>query len=314
MPTNTLDSTLDAISSITRKYYVKKLVDDVNTSNACLFWMKKNGGTETIDGGTDIRVPIRYARFSARGWYSGTETLDTSYNEKKFNLIFPWAQYNISVTISGLDKLKNAGAAKVLDHVKTETEAAKEDVLDAFGTGLYSAGTDTKSIIGARVWLTTTGTYGGISATANSFMQAKMDTTTTSLSLSGMQTRYEACSEPPDTPNLITTTDTLFNSFWSLLQPQQRFTDGDMAKAGFKNLMFNGASVLEDSYCPSGYMVFWNMKHIKLYSHSDRNFPGTFEDFQKPVNQDAMVGHIYWAGQLVCEQSRKQGAFTALTS
>lgn len=29
----------------------------------------------------------------------------------------------------------------------------------------------------------------------------------------------------------------------ALLQPQQRFSDSDMASAGFKNLLFNGATV-----------------------------------------------------------------------
>lgn len=103
------------------------------------------------------------------------------------------------------------------------------------------------------------------------------------------------------------------NSFWSLLQPQQRFSDGDTAKAGFKNLMFNGAIVSEDSYCPSGYMVFWNMKRIKLVSSTKRAFPGKMEDFIKPHNQDVRVAHIFWAGNLVCEQPRKFGAMTALT-
>lgn len=314
MPTNTQDANLDAISSVTRKYYIKKLADEVNTSNALLFFMRKNGGMDTISGGTDIRVPLRYARFSARGWYQGTETLDVSANDKKFAMIFPWAQYNVSITISGIDKLKNAGPEKVLDHVKTEVEAAKEDVLDAFGTGLYSAGTDSKSIVGARVFLSASNTYGGISQSSNSWLAAKMDTSTTALSLAAMQSRWEAAKEAPDSPNLVTTTETLFNSFWGLLQPQQRFTDGDTAKAGFANLMFNGAPVLEDSYCPSSYMVFWNLKHMKLYSHSDRNFPGMFKDFDEPINQDAMVGHIYWAGQLICEEPRKQAAMTALTS
>ena len=86
-PTNTQDSTLSAINSVTNKYIIPKLADEVNTSNALLLYMQKNGGMETADGGSDIRQPMRYARFSARGWYSGTETLDTSYNEKKFALI-----------------------------------------------------------------------------------------------------------------------------------------------------------------------------------------------------------------------------------
>lgn len=314
MPTNTLDSALSAINSITKRKFIPKLADEVNTSNALLLYMGKNGGMDTVEGGTDIRQPLRYTRFSARGWYSGTETLDTSYNEKKFAMIFPWAQYNVSITISGLDDLKNSGEAKVIDHIKSEVEAAKEDVKDAFGTGLYSSGTDAKSIIGARVFLSTSNTYGGVSQTSNSWLQAKIDSTTTVLSLNAMQSRWEAAKEAPDAPNLITCTESLYNSFFALLQPQQRFTDGETTKAGFQNLLFNGAPVLEDSYCPTSFMVFWNLKHLKMYSHSERNFPGKFIEFQKPINQDASVAHIYWAGQLVCEEPRKFAALTAITS
>lgn len=313
-PVNTLDSTLSAINSVTLKYIIPKLADEVNTSNALLLYMSKNGGMDTCSGGADIRQPMRYARFSARGWYSGTETLDVSYNEKKFSLIFPWAQYHVSPTISGLDQLKNSGPSAVLDHVQTELAAAKEDVKDAFGTGLYSSGSDPKSIIGARVFLSTSNTYGGVSQSSNSFLQAKIDSTTTGLSLSAMQSRWEAAKEAPDAPNLITCEQSIFNSFWNLLQPQQRFTDGEQAKAGFQNLLFNGAPVLEDSYCPTSNMIFWNLKHLKLMSHSDRNFPGKFVDFEMPINQDAMVSHIYWAGQLICEEPRKFAALTGITS
>src|SRR6266446_2450182 len=176
-PTNTLDSTLSAINSITQKYYIPKLADEVTTSNALLMNMEKKGNMQTIDGGADIRQPMRYARFSARGWYQGSETLNTDYNEKKFALIFPWAQYHVSPSISRLDQIKNAGDAKVIDHVESELQAAKEDIRDAFGTGLYSSGSDPKSIIGSRVFLSTSNTYGGISQSSNSFLQAKMDTT-----------------------------------------------------------------------------------------------------------------------------------------
>lgn len=314
MPTNSLDSQLSAINSITHKYFVPKLADEVTTSMALLMQMQKKGCMETVSGGADLRQPLRYARFTARGFYQGTETLDTSYNEKKFALIFPWTQLHVSPTISGLDELKNSGAAKVIDHVKSELEAAKEDIKDLFGTGLYSAGTDPKSFVGCRVYLSTSNTYGGVSQSLNSWLAAKVDSTTTVLSLGAMQQRYEACKEDNDQPDLITCTESIFNSFWSLLQPQQRYQNSQTAAAGFTSLMFNAAEVMEDSYVPTSHMIFHNLKHLKLYSHSDRNFPGKFIDFERPINQDALVSHIYWAGGLICAQPRKQGLLSALTS
>lgn len=306
---------VSAINAITKQLFIPKLQENVYISNSYLYYLEKNKGMETIAGGQDIRVPVRYARFNARGWYSGGQLLNTAYNEKKTALVFDWKQHYINPTITGLDKLKNSGENKVIDHVKSEMQAAEEDIKDSFGTGIYSDGsTNTQSITGCRAYLSTTNTYGGISQSQESWLQAKMDTTSTTLSLALMQARYEAASQPPIRPNLITCTETLFNSYWSLLQPQQRFSDDSAAKAGFKNLLFNGATVLEDSYCPSSFMVFHNTDYIKLYSHEERKFPGKFMDFQEFFDQDAMIAKILWMGEFVCSAPRYQAAFTGLTS
>ncbi|GAG48267.1 unnamed protein product, partial [marine sediment metagenome] len=73
-----------------------------------------------------------------------------------------------------------------------------------------------------------------------------------------------------------------------------------------------GAIFSEDSYVPSGYMVFWNMKKVKLVSSTKRKFPGKMIPFKEPHDQDVTIGHIRWAGNLVCEEPRKFAAFTAL--
>ena len=207
------------------------------------------------------------------------------------------------------------GESRVIDHVKSEVEAAEADLKDAFGTGIYSNGsTDPKSIAGTRAYLSTSATYGGISQSSESWLQAQIDSSTTTLSLSKMQERYEACRIANEAPDLITCTETLFNSFWGLLQPQQRFQDSDTASAGFKNLLFNGAVVLQDDYCPSSNMQFHNTKYITLFSHKDRKFPGAYEDFRMFFDQDAEIAKLQWAGAMVCSSPRLQGAMTALTA
>lgn len=306
---------ITAINAITKQKFIPKLVDNVMLSNALLMYMQKNGGFETQDGGQDIRVPVRYARFSSRGWYSGSESQNTAYNEKKTALVFDWKQYYGNISISGLDQLKNAGDSKVIDHVKSEVESMEEDIKDGFGTGMYSNGTtDPKSIVGLRAFLSTSATYGGISQTSESWLASNIDATTTTLSLAKMQERYELARIGKEAVDVILTTETLYNSYWSKLQPQQRFADSDTANAGFKNLLFNGAAVMQDDYCPSSHMIFLNTKFIKLYSHSERKFPGKYVDFDKPIGQDAQVASFLWAGALVCSSPRLQAAMTALTS
>jgi hypothetical protein len=308
--TNTADALADALTSITKRYYVPKLNDNISTSNALLMRVKK----DTCPGGSDIRVPLHYAFINGAQWYAGDQTLNTNYNEKKIAAIYNWKQLDIPVVIVESDRLKNAGSEKVLDHLDTEMTIAQATAKNKFGTGMYSNGTtDPLSIAGTRAIISTSATVGGISQTTYSWWAAQLDSTTTNVSLGTMQTMYENCMEDDDKPDLITAYPGAFNRFWSLLQPQQRYQNATLGAAGFENLRFNQADVVVDSYCPSGYMNFINTKHLILKSHNERNFPGKMDPFIKPVNQDARVAHLLWMGALVSDENRKLGAFTALT-
>jgi len=121
-----------------------------------------------------------------------------------------------------------------------------------------------------------------------------------------MTQMYGACTIDNDTPDMIVTTQEIYDAYESALQPNKRF-DGDakLVDAGFQALRFKGASVVVDSHCPAGMMLFLNTKYLDFKVHSKRNF--SFEAFQKPVNQDARVAKFFWMGQLVCTNPRMQG-------
>lgn len=307
---NTNDALADALTSISQRFIVKKMSDNISTSNVLLMRVKK----DTADGGTDIRVPLNYAYIAGASWYAGDQTLNTSYNEKKIAAIYNWKQLDIPVVIVEADRLKNAGAAKILDHLKTEMDIAQLTAKNKFGTGMYSNGTtDPLSIAGIRAIISTSATVGGISQTTYSWWQGQVDATTTSFSLGAAQTMYNSCKQDEDKPDLITAYAGAFNRYWSLLQPQQRFSNTQLGEAGFENLRFNQADFVVDSYAPSGYVSFINTKHLILKSHSERDFPGQMDPFQKPVNQDARIAHLLWMGALISDENRKLGVMNALT-
>ena len=307
---NSADALADALTSITHKYFAKKMSDNISTSNVLLMRVKK----DTVDGGSDIRLPLQYAYVNGAAWYAGDQTLNTNYNEKKIVAIYNWKQLDVPVVIVESDRLKNAGAAKVLDHLKTEIEIAEKTAKNKFGTGMYSNGTtDPLSIAGIRAIISTTATVGGISQSTYSWWQGQVDSTTTNFSLGAAQTMYENCMEDDDKPDLITAYPGAFNRYWSLLQPQQRYQNSTLGAAGFENLRFNQADFAVDSYAPSGTVAFINTKHLILKSHSQRDFPGKIDPFQKPINQDATIAHFLWMGALVSEENRKLGIMNALT-
>lgn len=301
----------DQISAITQKKFIPKLVDNIFDSNALLQRTKKKS-YEKIDGGTSIMVPLNYAQASAGGWYSGADTLSTTDNDVMTAAEYQWKQIYKSVSINRLDELKNSGDAAILKLVKNKVQIAEKSIQDDMGTGIYSAGTDAKSIVGLRSILSTSNTVGGISQTTYSWWAAQVDSSTTTLTLAAMQSRDQAATIGNDGPTVIMTTRALYNAYYALLQPSQRFVDSETGKGGFTSLMFNGKPVIVDAHCPSAHMLFLNEQYLHLFYHADEDF--RFEPFAKPINQNVKVAKIFWAGAYGSSNCRMQAAMTALTS
>jgi hypothetical protein len=303
--------TYDQISGITEKYFVRKLHDNIFDSNPLLARHKKKN-YDKIDGGERIMVPLNYAQVSAAGWYSGTETLSTTDNEVITAAEYTWKQLYGNISISRLDELKNSGDAQIINFVKAKVQVCEKTLKDQLGTGLYSAGSDAKSIVGLRDIVATNQTVGGISQSTYSWWQGQVDSSTTTLSIAAMQSRHNVCSVDSDQPSVIMTTRALYNSYYALLQPQQRFVDAESAKGGFQSLMFNGIPVLADSHCPASHMFFLNENYLHLFVHKDEDM--RFEPFQKPINQNVKVAKIYWTGAYGSSNNRLHGVITAATA
>jgi len=303
--------TWDNVNAISRKYYVPKLVDNIFDSNAFFMRMKKKGKMPTYSGGTKIMQPIIYATNTSGGWYSGDANLTIDAVDTKTALEFnPKFGYQ-SITVLRTDILKNSGDAAVIDLVKAEFQVAERSMRDRFGTGLFSDGTDSESITGARVFCSTSSTYGGISQSTYSWLQSQVDSSSTTLTIPTLQTQFEAASEDNDMPTVAFTTGTLYNAYYGQLQPQQRFSDGDTARGGFKNILYNGIPVMIDSHVPANHWFFFNENYIDLRTHKDENF--RFEPFLRVPQNNVNYAKIWWAGELVCSAPRYQALLSALT-
>lgn len=305
--------TYDQLSSITEKKFLPKVVDNIFDSNPLLQRLRENGQYKTVDGGTSIIVPLEYAQTSSSGWYSGADQLDTADNDIGTGAEYAWKQAFANISILRSDELKNMGDAAKVDLVKTKTKNAEKTLADKLGTGLYSSGTDAKSIVGLGSMMSASNTIGGIAQSTYSWWRpAGLDTTTTTLTMSAMQACYNAASIGNDTPSVIMTTRANFNRYYGLLQPQQRFVDSKSANGGWSSLMFNGTPVIVDSHAATGYVYFLNEKYLHLMAHPQENF--RFEPFTKPINQNLQVAKVYWMGAFGSSNLRMQSALTAIAA
>ena len=230
--------TYNQISAITRAKFIPKLRDNIYQANPLLMRMQKS--KVVLDGGTSILVPLEYATLTASGWFAGADTLDTSDNETITSAAYSWKQHYANISISRRDELINSGDSQILDFVKSKVKSAEKTLSDNLSNGLYNAGTDAKAFGGLRLILATGNTVGGIDQSANSWWQANVDSSTTTLSMSALQSQFNSASIENDSPSVAVATRSIYNSYYALLQPQQRFVDSETAKGGFQSLMFNG--------------------------------------------------------------------------
>lgn len=299
------------INGITRDFFMKKLYDNVFNSNPLLQRMKDKSYRK-VSGGNKILIPLEYDDVSAAGWYSGSETLSVTDNEVFTAAAVDWCQLYASVNISGRDKRINNGSEQVIDFVASKVKNAEKTMASLMSTGIYSDGTDAKSIVGLRDWVATDQTVGGISQTTYTWWAAQVDSSTTTLTMSAMQTLYHNCVLNNDQPTVAVATKANYNRYYALLQPQQRFTDTQSAKGGWTSLMFNGIPLIADTSCPANHLFFLNEGQLHLCYHPEADM--TFTGFKDPINQDVEVAQVLWMGAFASSNNRMHGKFSALTA
>ncbi len=302
--------TYDQISAITEKKFIPKMTDNIFDSNPFTKRLKEK--SPKLDGGERIMVPLLYAQTTSNGWFTGADTLSVSDNEQFTAAAYVWKQAYANITVTRLDELKNSGDSAVLNLVKNKVKAAEKTLAATLGTGVYNDGTTSKAIIGLRAIVDSASTVGGIAQGTYSWWQAQEDTTSTTLTMSVLQSLFTDASIGNDSPTVGLATRANYDRYYNLLQPQQRFIDVSTAKGGFASLMFNGIPMIADSYCPANHVFLINENYIDLYIHKDENF--RFEPFIKPIDQNVKVAKIYFAGALGSSNNRMHAKAEALTS
>ncbi len=311
------DPNVGVILSTTLKKYRKTLVDNIHKSNAVFYYLKENNGFKEEDGGERIVAPLMYGKNTTAVSYDGYEALDTTPQTGIDSAEYNWKQYSVSISISGKEERQNQGTSRIINLLEAKTNQAEMSLTEALSVGLFSDGTGnaSKNLTGLEAMVSNSGTYGGINSATYTWWQAGIESTGEALGLAKMRTGFNSASVGgKDTPNLIVTTQTLFEKYEGLVTTTiQMNSEGTkkLGDGGFQVLQFKGVPVVWDEQCPSGTMYFLNTKHMKLVAHKDANFETT--DFVKPENQDAKVAQILFMGNLTCDRRKSFYKLTGKT-
>jgi hypothetical protein len=310
------NANFDALLSTTLANYRSQLTDNVFTARPLTYTLMDKGRIRMLNGGTKIVEPLIYGQNSTVASYSGYDSLALTPQEGISAAEYDWKQYAASIAISGIEEAKNNGEQEIINLLEAKIMQAEESMRESFNQMFFADGTGNsgKDWNGLGNLIESGNTVGGInSATAgNEFWRSKEDNDAVALSLADMSSMYNSVSVGNDHPDTLLTTQTLFEKYEALLQPNLRYTDTKTADAGFQNLLFKAAPVMYDVHCTAGTFFFLNSKYITLVGHSNKWFSQT--EFIKPEDTDARYALIMCYGNLTVRNRAKQGKLTAKTA
>ena len=244
--------TWDSLLTTTLSNYRETLVDNIFDSYPFLSYINGKlgdavrGGSvkRVLDGGESIVEQILYGMNSTVKSYSGYESLDVTPQEGHTIARFSWKQYSGSITINGLEERSNKGEARMINLLEAKAKQTEMTLRDKLSQGAFSDGTGNggKDLTGLAAIISSSGTLGGLSATTYPWWASTASTSSSFAAngISTMRTMFNTISFGNDKPDAIFTTQTNYEYYEGVLQPQERFTNTKAADAGFVNLTFKG--------------------------------------------------------------------------
>lgn len=305
----------------TFELFLSKQPKDAIFNDLVLFDVLEKRAKIKRKGGIKLLEPLMYAKSTSGGSYSGYDTFDVSPQEGFTNAEYSWKFYEWSISISGPEELQNAGESQMIDLLEgkwEQTRMSMQDKLDQ-DSFLDGTGNNSKELTGLALMVDNAGTYGNIVRSTNTWWKAVETAAGGVLAVSGsagMRRIFNDASlgKAKRTPNLIIGTQIEFEAYEALMDANMRFTNTGEQNVGFSNpnLMFRSAPLFWDEYCQSGVMYFLNTEFMKLVVHEERDFKTS--EWKKPVNQDAKVAQIFFAGEMVSSNCRHLAKLTGITN
>jgi hypothetical protein len=310
MPLPTLSpDQIEDIYTTTFNQKLPEVIDNVYASNPVLGILNQQERI-LLDGGRRIEQNMIFDKLIG-GSYNRSDTFQNTRKVTRTAFIVDWKLHRAELALDGLDELQNAGAMAAFDNADLKLQEMELTLKDNVGAELFGAGTDNQgaALNGFAEWIddgTNFATIGGVTRGTDAVgtaAKATLDAVGGSLTIPALQTDYGAVTIENEKPNLIVTTQTLWNALFNRVQPQQRYPTGpgtifdDLARIGFESLKFQRAAVVVDSHVQSGRFYMLNTNFIKLIVHAAR--PGVLRGWMPTSNKDERVNQLFWAGNLV---------------
>jgi hypothetical protein len=310
---------------------------------------------EIMDGagtaaGVSLIHKVPLFRTLATGIVSGYNPMVTQDQNLLVNASLNWANiYYANISLSMDEIMENSGAQgveKLVDLLKTKTNAAKTQLKENVYTDLYGSATNDAAgnftLVGlAAAAGSITNTYAGIlrTTTANAGWlpnlyattvadDVLLDPTTKATYFPSLLRRYWMAAAHDQAPNIIVTTKNLYEILQFIAERNNLILNGNVANLSFSKVQMSGSDakqaqkdppVFWDSYCTTKHVYGLTTENWKAWVFPNANFEpadvfGDGHIWQHGDKQLAGYMTIVWKGQILCEVPRQQFCMTTLGS
>lgn len=301
-----------------------QIADEVLHHNPLLLSLDQQGLIRKFSGGYELRKPVLYNDTAQGGFYSGFSSFNLDAIDDFTAFRFAIKQCYEPVAIDGRSRRANRDQAQLLDLAEQKMKASISRLKNTVSTSLRGDGTGSGGLEfdGIKKAVSTSpssGTYGQIDRTSNSF--ARNLAINVTLSASNVQEQItDAISQITrgnETPDLGIMDRTAWKYLHSSLTAIQRIQlPTKKADAGFRVLSYDGvdfvfdggfgSSVLETNSCRLLNTKYWSFDMVR-----GADFKPLAPEMARPVDQDAFFTVIIVEGNLCCSAPALQAVIYA---
>lgn len=288
--------TANELNAVSKQYYDDKIEQSVYEKSPLFYKLKKDNKV-TISGGERLQWPVRLDELGTAGAVNPKAQVNFQAKQTRYPAQDEWGFYVAHNIITWDERAKNAGKGKIIDLAKDRAQEISDDMNNKLYEDLFATTQGDNAITPLGDIVDSSTSYAGLDPATYSNWAAQEDSSTTTLTLygSGSLSAIENDAMFGDKgPNFHITTRDLQSKFESLLEPQKRYEDKEMADAGFKSVSWHGYPVVSDVFVPANTWYGLDLDAIKLVAHSDYGFGNVSEwmDFT-PLGYVNALGKVY---------------------
>ena len=305
------------ITAVTVNEIVPELVDNYYKVSPAFVLIFKGDTVRPFPGGNQIQQPIQYAPLKA-GAFAPGGTFDISYVNTDTAMVFNVKYYYANVTIQGTQLPLNRGTNAAMSFVEEKMVNGSQALAQALASDLYGDGQGTVTsqiaidgLLAAYDDGTNYPSYGGLSRAAigsgaNVGINGYYANIAGPLSIPALQKAYGQATFGNRQPNLIATTQSIYNQLYNKMVPAQRVMDttSDLYSIGFQALRFNNQRLVVDQYVPAGDVFGMNTDFLVAHISEQELFGFGFTGFKELPNSVDAAGQLCFGGDIVVSAPR----------